>query len=49
MAHWCNDYDDGKTEICGQDPIPVPHFPLQISHWLARTRTLVSAAEAGEN
>ena len=34
----------GKTEVLGEKPVPVPLCPPQISHGLARDRTRASAA-----
>jgi hypothetical protein len=33
----------GKTELLGEKPVPAPHFPPQIPHWLTRDRTRASA------
>jgi hypothetical protein len=32
-----------KTEVLGENPVPVPIYPLQIPHGLTRDRTRASA------
>ena len=43
MEHRWND-TDGKTEVLGEKPVPVPLCPPQISHELAWNRTRASEA-----
>jgi len=31
MERWWNDTDRGKPKVLGENPVPVPLFPLQIS------------------
>jgi hypothetical protein len=33
----------GKTEVLGENPVPVPHCPPQIPHGLTRDRNRASA------
>jgi hypothetical protein len=35
----------GKTEVLGEKPVPVPLCPPQIPHWLTRDRTRAAAVE----
>ena len=43
MEHWWNEIDREKTEVLGEKPVPVPLYPPQIPHELARDRTRASA------
>jgi hypothetical protein len=39
MEHHWNEIDRGKTEVLGEEPVPVPLCPPQIPHGLTRDRT----------
>ena len=34
VEYWGNAIDRGKTKVVGENPVPVPLFPPQISHGL---------------